>query len=372
MAASARATDNGVDARPPIKNQGCPAVLPADPGTRVSQDARVTSEVGTGFVLFTLENYKDSATLGVTPQSTKAYFPVLDTGAGPNLLRKDTLPDSWLAHVRVIRGPTIKDANGRIIRATQAVTLTADIGNLTTEVDFLVCETLLVPCILGCSFINKYVEAIQPSKRVRDLHDADGSARGCTAIVRDLTATPTHVNVAEVYADAVPAVVRLAKRTRFEAMTETVTPVHCDLAGLCQVRSVQRTHYRQEVTLANGLIDLQVGGPAYVVVANYRQQAVILPKGTRLGIAAPLEGSIATLPEDRVEPLEVLQITEEEESPAAVTTEANPACNQAGTDELTEADLRHLPARVAEKVRHMLSKHSVMWTGGALGTIGAT
>ncbi|GAB0498675.1 hypothetical protein MMPV_010022 [Pyropia vietnamensis] len=295
------------------------------------------------------QNYKVSATLGVTPQSTKAYFPVLDTGAGPNLLRKDTLPDSWLTHVRDIRGPTIKDANGRIIRTTQAVTLTADIGNLTTEVDFLVCETLSVPCILGCSFINKHVEAIRPSKRVIDLHDADGSARGCTAIVRDLTATPIHVNVAEVYADAVPAVVRLAKRTRFEAMTETVTPVHCDLAGLCQVRSVQRTHHRQGVTLANGLIDLPVGGPAYVVVANYRHQAVILPKGARLGIAEPLEGSIATLPEDRVEPLEVLPITEEKESSAPVSTEADPACNQAGTDGLTEADLRHLPARVAEK-----------------------
>ncbi|GAB0497902.1 hypothetical protein MMPV_009239 [Pyropia vietnamensis] len=253
-----------------------PPQVPGRPGRlgeSMFRDARVTSEVGTGFVLFTLENYKVSATLGVTPQSTKAYFPVLDTGAGPNLLRKDTLPDSWLTHVRVIRGPTIKDANGRIIRTTQAVTLMADIGNLTTEVDFLVCETLSVPCILGCSFINKHVEAIRPSKRVIDLHDADGSARGCTAIVRDLTATPIHVNVAEVYADAVPAVVRLAKRTRFEAMTETVTPVHCDLAGLCQVRSVQRTHHRQGVTLANGLIDLPVGGPAYVVVANYRHQA---------------------------------------------------------------------------------------------------
>ncbi|GAB0498233.1 hypothetical protein MMPV_009574 [Pyropia vietnamensis] len=346
-----------VPAMPVVDDQA----FPPDPGTRVSQDARVASEVGTGCVLFTLENYKVSATLGVTPQSTKAYFPVLDTGAGPNLLRKDTLPDSWLAHVRVIRGPTIKDANGRIIRTTQAVTLTANIGKLTTEVDFLVCETLSVPCILGCSFINKHVEAIRPSKRVIDLHDADGSARGCTAIVRDLTTTPIHVDVAEVYADAVPAVVRLAKRTRFEAMTETVTPVRCDLAGLCQVRSVQRTHHRQGVTLADGLIDLPVGGPAYVVVANYRQQAVILPKGARLGIAEPLEGSIATLPEDRVEPLEVLQITEEEESSAPVTTEANPACNQADTDELTEADLRHLPARVAEKVRHMLSKHSTWY-----------
>lgn len=56
--------------------------------------------------------------------------------------------------LRVARGPTIKDANGRLIRTAAAVSLMLRIGNLATDVDFLVCDTLPVPCILGCSFIN--------------------------------------------------------------------------------------------------------------------------------------------------------------------------------------------------------------------------
>lgn len=62
-----------------------------DPATLPSQDARDIPEVKTGHVLFTLQNVKVSATLGVGPQSSRAYYPVLDTGAGPNIIRKDTL-----------------------------------------------------------------------------------------------------------------------------------------------------------------------------------------------------------------------------------------------------------------------------------------
>lgn len=67
-----------------------------DQGKNATQGARLTPSVGVGHVLLTLENYKVSATLGVEPQSTRSYFLVLDTGAGPNLIRKDTLPDKWL------------------------------------------------------------------------------------------------------------------------------------------------------------------------------------------------------------------------------------------------------------------------------------
>lgn len=79
---------------------------------------------------------------------------MLDTGAGPNLIRKDTVPDKWLPRVQVTWGPIIKVANGLPIRTMAAITLTIVTGDLATEVDFLVRETLSVPCILGCTFIN--------------------------------------------------------------------------------------------------------------------------------------------------------------------------------------------------------------------------
>lgn len=77
-----------------------------DPATLPSQDARDIPEVKTGHVLFTLQNVKVSATLGVGPQSSSAYYPVLDTGAGPNIIRKDTLYVSPSRHWPLRPTPT--------------------------------------------------------------------------------------------------------------------------------------------------------------------------------------------------------------------------------------------------------------------------
>lgn len=81
--------------------------------------------------------------------------------AGPNLIRKDILTGKWLPQVRVTRGPSYKAANGRFIRTTAAIQLSVAIGGLSTEVNLLVYETLSVPCILGCTFINVHVNAIR-------------------------------------------------------------------------------------------------------------------------------------------------------------------------------------------------------------------
>lgn len=87
----------------------------------------------------------------------------------------------------MIRGLIIKDANGRLSRTMAAITLTVETGDLATEEHFLVCETQSVPCILGCTCINTYVDAIRPGRRVVELQDSEETKRGWTAVVRDLT-----------------------------------------------------------------------------------------------------------------------------------------------------------------------------------------
>lgn len=80
-----------------------------------------------------------------------------------------------------------------------AIKLTVETGDLATEVDFLVCETISVPFILGCTSINTYVDAIRPGRRVVELQDSEGTKRGQASIVRDLTLGGSQVKVAEVY-----------------------------------------------------------------------------------------------------------------------------------------------------------------------------
>jgi hypothetical protein len=45
--------------------------------------------------LMATRNYKVSATVGVTTAVATPVYAILDTGAGPNLVREDVLPEDW-------------------------------------------------------------------------------------------------------------------------------------------------------------------------------------------------------------------------------------------------------------------------------------
>lgn len=153
------------------------------------------------------------------------------------------------------------------------------------------------------------------------------------------------------------------------------------LAGLCQVQTTEPSYKRHGLILANGIIDMPAWTPPLVVVANYRHEAVTLPKGAHLGTAKPFEGDMLTpSEEDPVAPLGVLSVTGTlpREPPTSEHSEPQSSMTDMPTEDqealmvMAEADLDHLNPAMAEEVRRMLRKNEVMWTGGALGTIGAT
>lgn len=43
--------------------------------------------------------------------------------------------------------------------------LTVRLGNYTVKIDFIVCESLATPVILGCDFRDRFVESIHPRSR---------------------------------------------------------------------------------------------------------------------------------------------------------------------------------------------------------------
>jgi hypothetical protein len=96
-------------------------------------------------VIFPLKsrNYKVSTSVGVT---TAVIFPVraiLDTGAGPNLIRATVLP-GYLERYRVFGAPTrnIVGTGGRRLRQSGTIKLHAEIGGIMLRARFLVMETL--------------------------------------------------------------------------------------------------------------------------------------------------------------------------------------------------------------------------------------
>ena len=96
---------------------------------------------------------------------------VLDTGAGPNLIRKSELPAGL--ETLVSFGPTqdIGDANNRPLRTVSTIRMPVRLGRFVATAEFIVCEKLAVPLILGADYCDRFVEAIYPRKKTVELAD---------------------------------------------------------------------------------------------------------------------------------------------------------------------------------------------------------
>jgi hypothetical protein len=99
---------------------------------------------------------------------------ILDTGAGPNLIREDMLTEGWERY-RIAEVPAYKivGAGGRRLNQKGFVTIFVQLGNLLTKVRFVVAAGLAADCILGCHFIDHHVKNILPrEKRVTLMDDS--------------------------------------------------------------------------------------------------------------------------------------------------------------------------------------------------------
>jgi Retroviral aspartyl protease len=109
-------------------------------------------------------NHRISCLLSSTSCTHQLYTAVLDTGAGPNIIRRDQLPTG--SESRLIStnsaSTVIRDANGRELHVLEHLRLSCRVGNHTTEVPFLVLEHLAVPFILGCDYIDDHARNLQP------------------------------------------------------------------------------------------------------------------------------------------------------------------------------------------------------------------
>jgi hypothetical protein len=100
--------------------------------------------------LFQSRNYKLCVSIGATANIQTPVRAVLDTGAGPNLVREDVLPKGWeRLLVPDVALPRITNASGRRMSARGVIVLFVQVGGLLKRVRFYVTPGLAVPCILG-------------------------------------------------------------------------------------------------------------------------------------------------------------------------------------------------------------------------------
>ena len=108
-----------------------------------------------------LRHYEIAATLGPCLRVMRSCRPVLDTGAGVNIVRTSVLPSNWMAYAEELTTlPRIRDANNNRLVTKYAIHLYVDTGGVRLFDRFLVADNLSVPCILGTEFIEQNIQAI--------------------------------------------------------------------------------------------------------------------------------------------------------------------------------------------------------------------
>ena len=115
-------------------------------------------------MLLRKENFEIGASYQLAPWQTPVPTrAVVDTGAGPSVIRADMLPEGWTEYAsRAPPRTQVSDASGQLLKVNAEVSLTIYVGGAAMEYEFLVVKALSVPLILGWDFQRNYVDTISP------------------------------------------------------------------------------------------------------------------------------------------------------------------------------------------------------------------
>ena len=115
-------------------------------------------------------NYKLYTQVGTSRNILERLLAVLDSGAGPNFIRESDLPRG-VTRLRYGPLPKVDDANNNPIRMKGLPDLIVRLGSRLVKLEFIVCARLAAPLILGCDFMDRFVEAIYPRKKTVEMDD---------------------------------------------------------------------------------------------------------------------------------------------------------------------------------------------------------
>jgi hypothetical protein len=174
-------------------------------------------------------NYKVSDTVGVSTVVATPVYAILDTGAGPNLVREDVLPEDWLKY-RIAGDTTYQviGASGNSLPQRGVVTIWMQLGQLRAQVRSTVVKNLAAGCKIGCQLIDRHLKITYPKEnrvvlsdgtKVAILHAATHPATGETDVERGKKPTPS-------------TKIRIARFAKIRVRSESLVEVQCEAPGL--------------------------------------------------------------------------------------------------------------------------------------------
>ena len=231
------------------------------------------------FSIIARKNYKVFADIGPTVGLMSRVLSVLDTGAGPNLIRKSELPAGMETLVSCGPTPDIGDANNRPLRTVGTIKMPVRLGRFVAAAKFIVCEKLAVPLIFGADYCEKFVEAIYPRKNTVELADFSE-----VPIVRRFSPRrgKKHLVPGEDKAGAKEGrsspKVNVARATTLDPGTQRVVECPWKMMGLVVVQPYSLLYGKHGLLCTNGVVQLESDKPFRLLIANFSKYPVQLQK----------------------------------------------------------------------------------------------
>ena len=248
-------------------------------------------------------NYKVYADLGLSPSILVRHLTILETRAGSNFLRVDTLPLRWEALVIQGEIPTIADANGRPLRTSRQIPRVVRLGDRTMSYTFIFCERLAAPVISGCEFNDKFVEAIDPRRKLVEL---DNGTK--IPIVRKLAVRAANNLPLPSEQEYSPPTGRISPKRKVSRAVEIpagtqkwvhITSGRTDLSVL---ETNPQLYAKHHVSISNGVMHVTPVHEFKVLVANFSSAVKHLSKNQVVGFVYlhPRAMARTTMPLDAV------------------------------------------------------------------------
>jgi len=255
-------------------------------------------------LLLRKENFEISASYQLAPLQTPVPTrAVVDTGAGPSVIRADILPEGWTEYAsRAPPRTKVSDASGQLLKVNVEVSLTIYVGGPAMKYEFLVVKALSVPLILGWDFQRNYVDTI--SSKAQTIKWDDGTL---TVAMRSWTgntrpAPPRRGNKPKTQAGAI----RLWQGVTVGPRCIQAVQVCCDVKGVHLVRERPVKMSRRNVLLHNAVAEFFPNTPRSLCLTKIGDVPVHLTKRYVIATATAYNGP--------------LNVVEEEKEPGAVLT----------------------------------------------------
>ena len=243
------------------------------------------------------------------------------------------------------------------------------------KLEFILCERLAAPFILGCDFMDRFVEAIYPRNETVEMDDGSTTPITRKLLTRPPVAPPVTPQKGKQPHGRESHKTRVATSSVLPPEAQTWISLVSKRHGLAVVQPHDELYLRKKIIASNGIVQVEPERASRILMANLSKKPKLLAKGQIVGTLLPHPTAIFNTPVTLGQVLnldEVENPVEEEKNEALSETDKEKT--EKGEDKsqsINDVDLEHVDLRYQKRIRDMLRKYAYTWDG-SLGEISTT